>query len=92
MLFGTEAWLDVVYTHVAGIDVQKKQVTVTVRTPDPRRPGRREKTRTFRTFYADLLAMGSWLAECGVTRVAMESTARTGGRCMPRYGRPAGRV
>lgn len=62
------------YSHVAGIDVHKKQVTVTVRTPDPRRPVRREKTRTFRTFYADLLAMGSWLAECGVTRTAMEST------------------
>jgi transposase len=54
--------------------VHKKQVTVTVRTPDPRGVGRREKTRTFRTFYADLLAMGSWLIECGVTRVAMEST------------------
>ncbi|WP_249715179.1 IS110 family RNA-guided transposase [Rhizomonospora bruguierae] len=62
------------YTHVAGIDVHKKQITVTVRTPDPRRPVRREKTRTFRTFYGDLLAMGSWLAELGVTRVAMEST------------------
>lgn len=62
------------YSHVAGIDVHKKQVTVTVRTPDPRRPVRWEKSRTFRTFYADLLAMGSWLVELGVTRVAMEST------------------
>lgn len=67
--------LDVLYSHVAGIDVHKKQVTVTVRIPDPRRPGvRREKTKTFRTFYADLLVMGSWLVEHGVTRVAMEST------------------
>jgi len=66
--------LDVLYSHVAGIDVHKKQVTVTARTPDPRRADRREQTRTFRTFYADLLAMGSWLVECGVTRVAMEST------------------
>lgn len=62
------------YSHVAGIDVHKKQVTVTVRTPDPRGVGQREKTRTFRTFYADLLAMGAWLVECGVRRVAMEST------------------
>jgi transposase len=62
------------YSHVAGIDVHKKQVTVTARTPDPRRSVRREKTRTFRTFYADLLAMASWLVELGVTRVAMEST------------------
>lgn len=66
--------MDVLYSHVAGIDVHKKQVTVTVRTPDPQRPVRREKTRTFRTFYAELLAMASWLVECGVTRVAMEST------------------
>jgi transposase len=66
--------LDVLYSHVAGIDVHKKQVTVTVRVPDPRGGGRRETTRRFRTFYADLLAMGAWLVECGVTRVAMEST------------------
>jgi transposase len=67
--------LDVLYSHVAGLDVHKKQVTVTVRIPDPRRPSARwEKTRTFRTFYADLLALGSWLVECGVTRAAMEST------------------
>jgi len=49
-LFGTEAWLDVLYSHVAGIDVHKKPVTVTVRTPDPRRAGRREKTRTSARF------------------------------------------
>jgi transposase len=73
-LFGTEAWVDILYSHVAGIDVHKKQVTVTARIPDPRRPVRREKTRTVRTFYADLLAMASWLVEWGVTRVAMEST------------------
>ena len=68
-------WLDVVFSHVAGIDVHKKQVTVTVRVPDPRKPGQRwERTRTFRTFYAQLLAMGGWLAEHGVTRAAMEAT------------------
>jgi transposase len=63
------------YSHVGGLDVHKKRVTVTVRVPDPRVPGgRREQTRTFRTFYADLLAMGAWLAGLGVVRVAMEST------------------
>lgn len=66
--------MDVLYSHVAGIDVHKKQVTVTVRTPDPRRVGQRETTRTFRTFYAELLAMASWLAEHAVTHTAMEST------------------
>jgi len=67
--------LEILYSHVGGIDVHKKQVTVTVRTPGPKRAGRREKTRTFRTFYGELLAMASWVvAECGVTHVAMEST------------------
>jgi transposase len=63
------------YTHVGGIDVHKKQVTVTVRTPDPKRAARWQTTRTFRTFYGDLVAMASWLlVDRGVTHVAMEST------------------
>ncbi len=67
--------MEILYTHVGGIDVHKKQVTVTARTPDPKRAARRETTRTFRTFYGDLLAMASWLVvERGVTHVAMEST------------------
>jgi len=68
--------LEIVFARVGGIDVHKKRVTVTARTPDAARPGRRrEVTRTFRTFYRDLLAMAGWLlAERGVTHVAMEST------------------
>jgi transposase len=67
--------LEILYTHVAGIDVHKKQVTVTVRTPDPDdRQARWQTTRTFRTFYGDLLAMAAWLGERGVTHTAMEST------------------
>lgn len=67
--------MEILYTRVGGIDVHKKQVTVTTRTPDPTRAARREITRTFRTFYGELLAMASWLVvEQGVTHVAMEST------------------
>jgi transposase len=67
--------LEILYTHVGGIDVHKKQVTVTARTPDPGRAARWQSTRTFRTFYGDLLEMASWLVhERGVTHVAMEST------------------
>lgn len=67
--------MEILYTHVGGIDVHKRQVTVTARNPDLERAGRSEKTRTFRTFYGDLLAMASWLvAERGATHVAMEST------------------
>jgi transposase len=68
--------VEVVFPHVAGMDVHKKRVTVTVRCPDQRRPGRRrEVTRTFRTFYADLLAMARWVVvEQAVRHTAMEST------------------
>jgi transposase len=67
--------LEILYSHVAGIDVHKKQVTVTVRTPDAKKPAaRRQKTRTFPTFYGDLLKMAAWFVECGVTHAAMEST------------------
>jgi transposase len=66
--------VEILYERVAGIDVHKKQVTVTARTPGGPGQARREKTRTFKTFYADLLAMASWLVELQVTHVAMEST------------------
>ncbi len=67
--------MEILHSHVGGIDVHKKQVTVTARTPDPKRAARWETTRTFRTFYGDLLAMARWLVvERGVTHVAMEST------------------
>ena len=67
--------MEILYTRVGGVDVHKKQVTVTVRTPEPKRAARWQTTRTFRTFYADLLDMASWLVgERGVTHVAMEST------------------
>jgi transposase len=66
--------LEILFSHVAGVDVHKKRVTVSVRVPGDKRVGRREVTRTFRTFYRDLLAMAGWLVEQGVTHVAMEST------------------
>lgn len=67
--------MEVLFARVGGIDVHKRRVTVTVRTPPSGGVGRRrEKTRTFRTFYADLLAMAGWLVGEGVTHVAMEST------------------
>jgi transposase len=67
--------LEILYTHVGGIDVHKKQVTVTSRTPDPNDSRARwQTTRTFRTFYGDLLEMARWLLGRDVTHVAMEST------------------
>src|SRR5262245_39274789 len=67
--------LEILYERVAGLDVHKASVTVTVRVPDPARVGRRvERTKRFPTFYRDLLRMARWLIELGVDHAAMEST------------------
>ena len=69
-----EASVEILYQRVGGIDVHKRQVTVTARTPRDG-GGRLQTTRTFKTFYGDLLTMAWWLVtELGVTHVAMEST------------------
>ena len=65
--------MDTLFPRCAGIDVHKKNVVVCVRCAD--RAGQPfEEVRTFSTMTADLLALSDWLAEHGVTHVAMEST------------------
>ncbi len=65
--------METLYPRCAGIDVHKSNVVVCVRCGD--RPGRPlEEVRTFPTMTRDLLALADWLAEHGVTHVAMEST------------------
>src|SRR5262245_29473776 len=65
--------MDTLYPRCAGIDVHKANVVVCVRCCD--RPGKVfEEVRTFSTMTRDLLALSDWLAERGVTHVAMEST------------------
>lgn len=55
--------------NAAGIDIGAEQHMVAV--PE----GRDEVTvRGFGTFTADLVALADWLAHCGITTVAMEST------------------
>ena len=67
--------MEILYERVAGLDVHKTSVMVSVRLPDPQRPGRRlEKTRRFAAFYRDLLDMASWLVGLGVGHAAMEAT------------------
>jgi len=66
--------MEIVYERVAGIDVHKKQITVTVRTPGQRPGKRRQQVRRYATFYAALREMTAWLVSEGVTHVAMEST------------------
>jgi transposase len=65
--------MEVVYTHGCGIDVHKRSVTACVRTPGTAGHPVKE-VRTFESMTDSLLALGDWLAQAGVTHVAMEST------------------
>lgn len=60
--------MQVVYERCAGLDVHKKSVVPCTITPEG------QETRTFGTMTHELLEMGEWLLEKGVTHVAMEST------------------
>ena len=66
--------MDVVVERCAGIDIGKRTVTVTVRSPDGR-GGRRQRTRTFGTVTAEVLALRDWLAGERVGVAAMEATS-----------------
>jgi transposase len=60
--------MEVVYSHIAGIDIGKRQSVVYVRTPEV------EETRSFGMMTEELMGLADWLHECGVKQVAMEST------------------
>jgi transposase len=61
--------------RVAGIDIGKAEIMVTIRVPGDARPGRRQQeTRSFRTVRRDLLALAGWLRCRGVAKVGMEAT------------------
>ena len=60
---------------VAGIDIAKAGIEVTIRVPSDTRPGRRQQeTRSFATTRRDLLALADWLRSWGVTKAGMEAT------------------
>src|SRR5437870_5114413 len=61
--------LEVIHPHAAGIDVGNSAHYVAVR-PD-RDP---DSVRRFECFTTDLHRLADWLAHCGVTTVAMQST------------------
>ncbi len=60
--------MEIVNPRCCGLDVHKKTVVACVITPE------KKEIRTFSTMTRDLLKLKEWLAECGVTNVAMEST------------------
>jgi transposase len=62
--------------RVAGIDIGKKEITVTVRVPsETREGGRAQETRVFGTTMKQLRALAGWLLEQGVQKTGMESTS-----------------
>src|SRR3984893_1229470 len=63
------------YRRCCGIDIHKKSVTVCV-LPPTGRPEAETRKRTFRTFTRDLKQLRTWLKNCKVTEIAMESTAQ----------------
>ena len=65
--------MEAIYERCCGIDVHKKAAVACVIVPGP--TGQPLKTiRTFGTTTEAILRLGDWLAEWGVTHVAMEST------------------
>jgi len=65
--------MEVIHTRCAGLDVHEAFVIVSRRILDDRGQLTKE-IRQYATMTKDLLALGDWLAEAGVTHVAMESS------------------
>jgi transposase len=64
--------------RVAGLDIAKAEVEVTIRVPSDTTAGRRQQeTRTFGTTRAELESLGDWLRCWGVTKIGMEATGIT---------------
>ena len=63
-----------IYRRCCGIDVHKKSVSVCVLPPEGQQGTVRRET--FRTFLRDLKRLRTWLKNCKVTEVAMESTGQ----------------
>jgi len=60
--------MQVVHERCCGLDVHKRVVVACVLA------GQERTIRSFGTLTEDLEALADWLAVCGVTHVAMEST------------------
>jgi transposase len=62
--------------RVAGIDIGKAEVMVTIRVPsETRKGGRQQETRKFGTTKREVLALADWLRAWQVERAGMESTS-----------------
>jgi hypothetical protein len=62
--------------RVAGLDIAKAEVEVTIRVPSDTSAGRRQQeTRTFGTTRRQLLDLADWLRSRAVTKIGMEATS-----------------
>src|SRR6266702_5895008 len=68
-----EVVMDVLHERCCGLDIHKKLVVACLITSGPKGAPRKE-VRSFGTMTGDLLQLGDWLDEHGVTHVAMEAT------------------
>jgi transposase len=61
--------------RVAGLDIAKAEVEVTIRVPSDTTPGgRQQETQTFSTTRKDLGSLADWLRCWGVIKIGMEAT------------------
>src|SRR5258708_10264649 len=61
--------------RVAGIDIAKAGIEVTIRVPsETRAGGRQQETRSFATTRRELDALADWLRSWGVAKAGMEAT------------------
>lgn len=65
--------MEAIYTCCCGLDVHRKSVAACVRRLGPD-GSLSQETRTFGAMTRDILEMADWLAEHGVTHVALEAT------------------
>jgi transposase len=62
--------------RVAGIDIGKAMIMVTIRVPsETRKKGRQQETREFGTTKRELLALADWLRSWRVEKAGMEATS-----------------
>src|SRR5215472_12692489 len=61
--------------RVAGLDIAKAEVEVTIRVPSDASPGRRQQeTRSFGATRRELESLADWLRSWGVTKIGLEAT------------------
>ena len=65
--------MEIIYDRCAGLDVHKKTVTACRIYPDASGHAAKD-IRTFTTMTPDLINLSDWLAEVGISHVAIEST------------------